>query len=98
MIEDAESENLKKEKPKINMVDLKEEMKEKGSDDDDPAANQLIETPAYIAYEQPAPLCSFFNGVKIFMKFCMHTFFRDITVLGKHNIPKRGPVILCGNH
>ena len=28
----------------------------------------------------------------------MNQFFRDITVLGLHNIPKRGPVIFCGNH
>lgn len=32
------------------------------------------------------------------MKFSMHQFFRDITVLGRHNIPKRGPLIFCGNH
>jgi glycerol-3-phosphate O-acyltransferase / dihydroxyacetone phosphate acyltransferase len=28
----------------------------------------------------------------------MHLFFRDITVLGKHNVPTTGPVIFCGNH
>ena len=98
IIEDGKSDTVIKEKPTIKIVDLKEEAKEKGSDDDDPAAKELIETPAYIAYEKPAPVCSFFNGVKVFMKFCMHSFFRDITVVGKHNIPKRGPVIFCGNH
>jgi glycerol-3-phosphate O-acyltransferase/dihydroxyacetone phosphate acyltransferase len=28
----------------------------------------------------------------------MKQFFRDISVLGLHNIPKKGPVIFCGNH
>jgi len=28
----------------------------------------------------------------------MNTFFSEVVVLGKHNIPKRGPVIFCGNH
>lgn len=28
----------------------------------------------------------------------MNQFFRDITILGLHNIPKRGPLIFCGNH
>lgn len=28
----------------------------------------------------------------------MNNFFKEITVLGAHNVPKRGPVILCGNH
>ena len=28
----------------------------------------------------------------------MQQFFKDITVLGLHHIPKRGPVIFCGNH
>ena len=28
----------------------------------------------------------------------MHQFFESITVLGLHNIPKKGPVIFCGNH
>ena len=32
------------------------------------------------------------------MRFLVNNFFKDITVLGAHNVPKRGPVILCGNH
>ena len=28
----------------------------------------------------------------------MTLFFRDITILGTHNVPKTGPVIFCGNH
>lgn len=28
----------------------------------------------------------------------MHQFFEEITVLGLHNIPVKGPVIFCGNH
>jgi glycerol-3-phosphate O-acyltransferase/dihydroxyacetone phosphate acyltransferase len=39
-----------------------------------------------------------YNFCKIVIRFCLNQFFRDITVLGKHNIPKEGPVIFCGNH
>lgn len=28
----------------------------------------------------------------------MHQFFRDISVIGGKNVPKKGPVIFCGNH
>jgi hypothetical protein len=60
--------------------------------------NDPIESPEVLAYENPAPCCSFFNMVRTLMQFIMHSFFRDVQVLGKHNIPKRGPVIFCGNH
>ena len=32
------------------------------------------------------------------MRFSMNQFFRDITIVGRHNVPKKGPVIFCGNH
>jgi glycerol-3-phosphate O-acyltransferase/dihydroxyacetone phosphate acyltransferase len=51
-----------------------------------------------VAFEVPSAFCSFYNVTRSFMGFCMNQFFRDITVLGSHNIPKTGPVIFCGNH
>jgi glycerol-3-phosphate O-acyltransferase/dihydroxyacetone phosphate acyltransferase len=41
---------------------------------------------------------SFYSLVRGFMGMCMQLFFNDITVLGLHNVPKKGPVIFCGNH
>mmetsp|Transcript_13221 Transcript_13221/g.22429 ORF Transcript_13221/g.22429 Transcript_13221/m.22429 type:complete len:108 (+) Transcript_13221:416-739(+) len=32
------------------------------------------------------------------MKFVINQFFRDVIILGEHNVPKKGPVIFCGNH
>lgn len=32
------------------------------------------------------------------MKFSMQQFFKEIIIIGKENVPKRGPVIFCGNH
>jgi glycerol-3-phosphate O-acyltransferase / dihydroxyacetone phosphate acyltransferase len=58
----------------------------------------MVEEPSDVAYEKPAPVLSFYYLTRALMKFCMHAFFRDITVLGTHNIPKKGPVIFCGNH
>ena len=51
-----------------------------------------------IVFEKPSHFLSFYNFVKMIMSFLMNNFFKDITVLGAHNVPKRGPVILCGNH
>lgn len=51
-----------------------------------------------VAVEVPAAQCSMFNLWRRFMDFSLHQFFRDITVVGKHNVPKKGPVIFCGNH
>lgn len=51
-----------------------------------------------VAYEEPAHWFSAYNGFRNLMKFCHHQFFKDISVIGQHNIPKRGPVIFCGNH
>jgi len=51
-----------------------------------------------VAVETPAPPCSLFNFNRVLMSFCMHQFFSDIQILGKHNVPRTGPVILCGNH
>eukprot|EP00357_Protocruzia_adherens_P033072 CAMPEP_0115003976 /NCGR_PEP_ID=MMETSP0216-20121206/18932_1 /TAXON_ID=223996 /ORGANISM="Protocruzia adherens, Strain Boccale" /LENGTH=595 /DNA_ID=CAMNT_0002369885 /DNA_START=54 /DNA_END=1841 /DNA_ORIENTATION=- len=33
-----------------------------------------------------------------FFRFVLNIFFRDITIIGKENIPKEGAVIFCGNH
>jgi glycerol-3-phosphate O-acyltransferase/dihydroxyacetone phosphate acyltransferase len=54
--------------------------------------------PEKIAEVDRYPFFSFYNANRVLMNFCMHQFFRDITVLGIPNIPKKGPVIFCGNH
>lgn len=41
---------------------------------------------------------SFYNATRKFMSFTNQIFFRDITVVGLKNVPKKGPVIFCGNH
>jgi hypothetical protein len=51
-----------------------------------------------LAYEEPAPMFSFYWMLRFSMGMFMKQFFRDISVLGLHNIPKKGPVIFCGNH
>jgi len=51
-----------------------------------------------VTVEAPATACSLFNFARMLMSFCMHQFFSEIQILGKHNVPKTGPVILCGNH
>ena len=37
-------------------------------------------------------------AVKTFSTFVTHTYFRDIQIVNAENIPKDGPVIICGNH
>ena len=51
-----------------------------------------------LAYEEPAPMFSFYWMVRFSMDMFMKQFFKDITVLGLDNIPNKGPVIFCGNH
>ena len=51
-----------------------------------------------VAYEEPAPMFSFYWMLRFSMGMFMKQFFRDITVLGLDNIPNKGPVIFCGNH
>ena len=51
-----------------------------------------------LAYEKPFPMMSFYNMTKFIMKWSMHQFFRHIIILGQKNVPKRGPVVFCGNH
>ena len=41
---------------------------------------------------------SFYNFTKQLLKFSMNQFFKEITLIGEHNIPEKGPVIFCGNH
>lgn len=54
--------------------------------------------PATQITEPPIGACSFYMCCRNFIGFVMTLFFRDITILGKHNVPKTGPVIFCGNH
>ena len=39
-----------------------------------------------------------YTGVKYFVKGVTGNYFRKITVIGKENIPKSGPTIICCNH
>ena len=39
-----------------------------------------------------------YNIIKIFFTLILNTFFREIRVIGRHNLPKRGPCIIVGNH
>jgi len=39
-----------------------------------------------------------YTGVKYFVKSVTGNYFRKITVIGKENIPKSGPTIICCNH
>ena len=48
--------------------------------------------------EAPVSDFSFYMMCRRFVSFLMHLFFKDITVLGKNNVPTTGPVIFCGNH
>jgi len=59
---------------------------------------QPVEIPDNVAYDPPAPMCSFYYAVRCAMSSAMYNFFSEISVLGLHNVPKRGPVIFCGNH
>jgi len=36
--------------------------------------------------------------VKFFISAILNIFFRDITIINKKNVPKEGPLIICGNH
>lgn len=88
--------NLKAATTQIQIVDLKKAKKEEAEDKEN--ENEPYPLPEVISHEKPFPICSFYFFCKQFMRFCMHQFFRDITVLGAHNIPESGPVIFCGNH
>lgn len=39
-----------------------------------------------------------YSSVKVFLKVVTSMYFRKINVIGKENIPKEGPIIVCGNH
>ena len=100
-------ENKQADKKDFKMVDLKDEANNeeiKGSEQSDNESSAAAEEERKaelsdkVAYEKPVHWCSFFNLCRETMKFLMSQFFSEITVLGTHNIPKRGPVIFCGNH
>ncbi len=74
------------------------EKKEEGNESDESSIYPEDFDDESIVVEKPASFFSFYNFVKMVMSFLMNNFFKDITVLGAHNVPKRGPVILCGNH
>lgn len=80
-----------KEAQVFSVSDRKEEEREESE-------NEEMEQPGEIAYEKPSAFFSFFNMIRMLMHFCMHTIFRDITVLGEENVPEKGPVIFFGNH
>ena len=95
-IESPEKPQVEKRKPEIQIVDLKD-AKNQNVDSDSESVEEIA-TPSNVAYEKPAGFFTFYNMTRLFMDFVMKQFFREIQVLGKHNIPKRGPVIFCGNH
>ena len=39
-----------------------------------------------------------YGSVKYFLKVVTSMYFQKINVIGQENIPKEGPVIICGNH
>lgn len=75
---------------------MKSSNKEESESSESPEFEEIDD--GSVAYEKPASFCTMYNFLKLFMRFCMNQFFRDITILGLHNIPKKGPVIFCGNH
>lgn len=76
--------------------DLKKE--KKGHDGDSSDSIDSVVQDENLPLEEPAGMFSLYNAIRLLMKFSMAQFFKDITVLGLKNIPKRGPVIFCGNH
>lgn len=44
------------------------------------------------------PTMSIYTIVRYLMRMVVNIFFKDIFVVGEHNIPMEGPVIFCGNH
>ena len=84
--------------PEINIVDLKRRKSSNVFGKDTEMDNIAYPLPKDISHEVPSSPCSLYSVTRAFMKFTMHQFFRDINILGKHNIPKSGPVIFCGNH
>lgn len=89
-------------KTNIKIVDLKGTRIKKDHKDGDSDSSESTDSieidDSHVVEEPPAPMFSFYSMVRGLMRFSMNQFFRDITVLGKHNIPKKGPVIFCGNH
>jgi hypothetical protein len=85
----------------MQIIDLKgNRIREKRKDgkDTDSTQTENDEDDANVVTETPASFFSFYSICRGFFRFAMNQFFRDITVLGTHNVPKKGPVIFCGNH
>jgi hypothetical protein len=86
----------------MTFVDLKKEDKDRSVQDYEDSSEAVEDTfeieESNKVFEKPAPMLSFYYILRFSMRMFMKQFFRDISVLGLHNIPKRGPVIFCGNH
>jgi hypothetical protein len=80
----------------MNMVDLQTFRKKDATTKKE--ENKPYPMPVTISSEVSAPFVSIYNSIRMLMNFVVHQIFRDITVLGTHNIPKTGPIIFCGNH
>lgn len=81
----------------VNLAGKK--FKDNGEDADSKSSESEIQVvDENVAYKKPIHWCTFYVFCRNFMKLIMHQFFESITVLGLHNIPKKGPVIFCGNH
>jgi len=83
-----------KEKPKDEEKVVEKKDHDKDSSDSIESKIQDEDLPL----EEPAGTFSLFNAIRMLMKFVTAQFFKDVQVLGLKNIPKRGPVIFCGNH
>lgn len=78
---------------------MKDGQASKNSDEDSSEEEEETLKPSEnIAYEVPVSKFSFYNATRQLMSFMVHQFFEEITILGLHNIPLKGPVIFCGNH
>ena len=73
-----------------------EEKKDHDKDSSDSIESKIQDED--LPLEEPAGTFSLFNAIRMLMKFVTAQFFKDVQVLGLKNIPKRGPVIFCGNH
>ena len=74
-------------------MDVVEEKSETSSDEEEIGKDE-----SSLPYEEPAPFFSVYNIIRMAMGFFMNLFFKDISILGLQNIPKKGPIIIYGNH
>ena len=98
----SENQNTPEKKKTIQIIDLQGNRTEEVTvtkDDSKKFENQEVYIdPAKQKTEAPISSFSFYMFTRQFIRFVMNLFFRDITVLGTHNVPQKGPVIFCGNH